>query len=61
MYYSDEHRFLEAVSWFVWSIVNLSWRSPGFDPGPVRVRFMVDKAALGVSRFFRYRLRTIAF
>jgi hypothetical protein len=27
----------------------------------MRVRFVVDKAALGVRRFFRYRLRTIAY
>jgi len=44
----------------MWSVADLSWWGPGFDPpGPVRVSFVVDKAALGVRRFFHYRLRSV--
>jgi hypothetical protein len=44
---------LEACRFFLWDIwkcvyhdVCLSLRRPGFDPGPIRVRFMVDQVVL---------------
>jgi hypothetical protein len=36
-----------AMPWFRRLVAGLSLRKPGFDPGSVRVGFVVDKVALG--------------
>ena len=38
---------VRAVPWLRRLVAGLSPRRPGFDPGPVHVRFVVDKVALG--------------
>jgi hypothetical protein len=45
-----QHRemgFLMAVPWLRRLVAGLPLRRPGFDPGSVHVRFVVDKVALG--------------
>jgi hypothetical protein len=46
----------QAVPWLRRLVASLSPRRPGFDPGSVHVRFVVDKVALG--QFF---LRIVGF
>jgi hypothetical protein len=38
---------IKAVPWLSRLVAGLSPRRPGFDPGSVHVRFVVDKVALG--------------
>jgi len=46
----------QVVPWLWWLVTGLSAPRPWFDPGPVRVRFVVDKVTLGhISlHIFRY-------
>jgi hypothetical protein len=47
LYYLCNSNFTMAVPWLRRLVVGLSPRRPGFDPGPVHVKFVVDKVTLG--------------
>jgi hypothetical protein len=52
LYMTETSFMLDAVTWLRQLVAGLSQWRPGFSPRPVRVRFMVDRVALGeVPRF----------
>jgi hypothetical protein len=46
-HYCNVSKLIMAVPWLTRLVAGLSPRRPGFDPGSVRVRIVVDKLALG--------------